>query len=48
MNNEVSVLENSKDITRGINPPKDACATYQLRSALLKEFQDELHLTYTY
>ncbi|MGK7391378.1 MAG: iron-sulfur cluster repair di-iron protein [Candidatus Cyclobacteriaceae bacterium M2_1C_046] len=32
------------EITNGYNPPADACNTYRVTFALLKEFEEDLHL----
>lgn len=31
-------------LSSGFNPPTDACATYRVSFALLKEFEKDLHL----
>ena len=36
-------FEKISELSNGFTPPEDACSTYQVSFALLKEFQDDLH-----
>ena len=38
-----NVMENINKLANGYNPPEDACTTYRLAYAKLKEFEDDLH-----
>lgn len=38
-----NVMENINKLSNGYTPPDDACTTYRLSYAKLKEFEDDLH-----
>lgn len=42
--NEGERFRRIEELTDGYTPPEDACGTYKVSFALLKEFQDDLHL----
>jgi regulator of cell morphogenesis and NO signaling len=37
------ILGNLNEMTNGFTPPEDACTTFRLSYAKLKEFEDDLH-----
>ena len=38
-----NVMEDVNRLTNGYTPPEDACTTFRLAYAKLKEFEDDLH-----
>ena len=38
-----NVMEEINKLTKGFNPPADACTTFRVSYAKLKEFEDDLH-----
>lgn len=43
-NNEGERFRQIEELSSKYNPPQDACNTYRVTFAMLKEFEDDLHL----